>query len=882
MIGGILGGSGSDCVSVLAMNEKPWVSGDWIDPSRVVAWWERGDRIAIFDGVSGRVSCLLPGPSTALWYRVNSKWSVSSDTTGILTVGKITMHEELQQREPAGGFQTIPSVTLPVTPIFNGLRETCKSNPDKLLLSVDSGRTSRCFYVVDLAESYKRRVLRILSVTHFPVVSTAKILFMEKNNGQDVFIIAYELMEDKLQYRVVIVAADHPQSIVSLSPSVVGGFSLSAAGGFILSVSHTSELDVIDPTSGDVVLHIKLPPVPISNPGFFSEPKLKIQPVRIQPKKPVITAAYGMAAATTTTSVTATMGAAATVTCTPLSTMCFKDAVVGGAAPPGGARECRCCCAFTCSVWLRDKCRVKRISDKRVKLHISSPCDDSHLRSFIAERLSIAESDVIVETWRDHDKPRKRFLKVFGLDSKAVYERMQPREGENSDDDEAYDSGAEAPTVIMRRTLFQHEGGHRHHHSAAVALDARALALALATSSHPRCGRASPARIATQHPAVMRTMWDTWAARCAVRLTLLLFTADRPHARARGAVALSVDASPALGVLGPVAESTWEEGATPQGRSTLWCLSVEGGVVGPPGVAVGHVRDVVFDVRGKMAELTAGVPIGPADLDVVHCNAIDGQWWVWWAPSVVVIETTTLIPSNGGCGGSPSSSTRKWACVRLDGEFWDSTGRGNSEVWSLRDVVGGRPGQALLVFIVPSSSSTVLVTIDVADSFTTGKLRVCGTVHCSLPGYWTALVMKKNTRTTTGSSNYTLIVQGTNLPFGCVWEVDIETGAVKGSQKITYGSLRSRLSESLFSVYKDLSEQSEVWDCNDLSAPRGIVSGGAYLFGGGGFILQVDHSVGMKVKLTDAHSGQLFITLGLLPEPGKYFTETHTFCSSIL
>ncbi|KAH3731566.1 hypothetical protein Pelo_17599 [Pelomyxa schiedti] len=388
--------------------------------------------------------------------------------------------------------------------------------------------------------------------------------------------------------------------------------------------------------------------------------------------------------------------------------------------------------------------------------------------------------------------------------------------------------------------------------------DARIRIAALACASHARCGSGSPAAPVARDAPLMLALWRRLWSR-GPRLSVLSITRDSETGTTAAALVSFGVSRLLLGVTGAVAQELWDCATESAESGPAFFISTDCVAPAFSELAVGHMKEVLVVPCEDPLTTTFSPEILHTMGGWFRCHPTDGCWWVWCNGTVMVIEDLLLCPDNTRGAFDVIGGVGEFGC--LNERYFHS-------------IVCGRPGEAILVFTTSTEPGTDLVTINLQQTSSTGKISVVSVVSVPLL-YFTSLVMKKS------SGDHTLMYQEgqTGLQnMARIVEIDLDTGEAI-VPLVTKGEIFGRLSASLFCVSHNW-RGFEVWDCNNLTQPlRSVMSQDCHmLLGSGGFIFEV--CSGDLVRVTEAYTGHHIVTINLLScygNSGRIFCGTHVF-----
>ncbi|KAH3767850.1 hypothetical protein Pelo_374 [Pelomyxa schiedti] len=402
-----------------------------------------------------------------------------------------------------------------------------------------------------------------------------------------------------------------------------------------------------------------------------------------------------------------------------------------------------------------------------------------------------------------------------------------------------------------------------------VTLRARDQFLALATSTHPRCGAKSPpSRVLT--PSLLRVLWDFCVAAAERRLVVPMGTSD-----AYDSLVHYAGVSPLLLSVTPRGVSYGLEEDRPSGRG--WA-DADRHVVFPRGDEGFVLRDVSSS-RGR------GVDVLRLEYEPGWCYSINRRWWCGIDESRGLLCVQSLVvPSSSSssqqgreqvqmqmqAGGLPTPRSVV-VTVAVNPESVEFLGMGKSNPDELLVVL--RPSLVEL-----GTHEKRLLVVDAQQTFSSGNLYVACSVARSLPAgkIRDGFILITKTGLQVCVIQIWAHVPAVRAP-SHVFVVDMSpSGTVKGLSGDCWEL--SRLSDSLFCIsYQRL--RYELWDCNDTEKPMRVVHTTAFVVGECGFLVQITASEGQnrKMSVVDARSGFVIFTLSCSPSWLPYMQQHFFF-----
>ncbi|KAH3766950.1 hypothetical protein Pelo_1171 [Pelomyxa schiedti] len=405
-----------------------------------------------------------------------------------------------------------------------------------------------------------------------------------------------------------------------------------------------------------------------------------------------------------------------------------------------------------------------------------------------------------------------------------------------------------------------------------VALRARDQFLALATSTHPRCGSRSPPRALTQ--PLLRMLWDLCVASTERRLVIPVGGDRHNLVHHAGVSPLLLSVTP-RGVV-PTLEDDGSEG-------TSWADADHHIARRPGGAVPGYaLRDMAAGAGGlPRRRADAGGLGGYATLGGVEVLLLEypegGTSWgihgsyycnrKWWCGldmdrERMCLQSLVVRPMKGVGGDLPAPQS-VIVGVTAKPESAEFLGMGKTNPDELLLLI--RPGSAesgttheKRILVVDAqqtfSSGSLTVVCSVARDLPTGTTREGFILYTRTPGVLVCVLQVYIQDQHMGHSTQIFVVEMN--PSGKV--TPLERGQ---------GLDLSRLSDSLFCI-SYWKSQYELWDCNDTGQPLRVVHTTAFVIGvDRGFLLQItEKGTNKEMSVVDALSGFVVLALEYTPD----------------
>ncbi|KAH3731482.1 hypothetical protein Pelo_17686 [Pelomyxa schiedti] len=273
-----------------------------------------------------------------------------------------------------------------------------------------------------------------------------------------------------------------------------------------------------------------------------------------------------------------------------------------------------------------------------------------------------------------------------------------------------------------RRSPNENQGGAPRLPVVTVNLCARDQFLALATSTHPRCGaRSPPSRVLT--PSLLRVLWDLCVAATERRFVIPVGTSDqcRSLLHRAGVSPLLLSVTP-RGVVGSVEEDRPSGSGWADADRHVACLQGRGAELG----------FVLRDTSSRLGRGAGGADVLRLEYEPGWTYRINGRWWCGTNESSGLLRVQSLVVP------PPSSSQQEErmqllptsrsvvVTVAVDPESVEFMGMGKSDPDELLVVL--RPNSAA----VGKHEKRILV-VDAQQTFSSGNLSVVCSATRSLP-----------------------------------------------------------------------------------------------------------------------------------------------------